>query len=59
MLKPADAVWQKPHRQKAETEKTDKTQSERFKETARKLSADENPHKFERAFRKLVPPNLA
>jgi len=35
--------------------KTDKRQSERFKETARKLGADESPERFEATFRKLVP----
>jgi hypothetical protein len=31
-------------------------QSERFKETARKLGADESGEAFERAFKKIVPP---
>ena len=35
---------------------TDKRQSERFRETARKLGADENEEAFERAFLKIVPP---
>ena len=36
--------------------KPDKEQIERFKETARKLGADEHVEVFERAFEKLVPP---
>jgi len=35
---------------------TDKEQSERFIETARRLEADESGRRFEEAFRKLVPP---
>jgi hypothetical protein len=31
-------------------------QSERFKETARKLGADETGKAFERAFEKIAPP---
>jgi hypothetical protein len=31
-------------------------QSERFKETARKLGADESGETFERTFEKIVPP---
>lgn len=38
-------------------EKPDKKpQSERFKETARALEADESGNLFERMFRKVVPP---
>lgn len=33
-----------------------KEQSERFKETARKLEADESGKPFERALKKIVPP---
>lgn len=38
----------KPKRKKPKN--TDKEQSERFKETARKLEADESGKRFERAF---------
>lgn len=34
---------------------SDKEQSERFKETAREIGADESGKEFERAFKKLVP----
>jgi hypothetical protein len=44
---------------KRKPQKTDKAQSERFKETARELGADENSAAFERAFRKIVPPHSA
>ena len=43
-------------KQKRRPEKTDKKESERFKETARALGADESPENFERVFEKLVPP---
>jgi hypothetical protein len=36
--------------------KTDKEQAERFKETARRLGVDETGEKFERDFKKIVPP---
>jgi hypothetical protein len=39
-----------------EPKMTKKEQYERFKETARKLGADESETAFERAFRKIVPP---
>lgn len=35
---------------------TDKKQSERFKETARKYGADENGLKFERAVTRILAP---
>ena len=35
---------------------TDKAQSERFIETARKLGVEETGEAFEDAFRKIVPP---
>jgi hypothetical protein len=34
----------------------DKMQTERFKETARKLGGNESRKEFERAFAKIVPP---
>jgi len=37
----------------------DKAQSERFKEAARNLGADESGEAFRRAFTKIVPPRLA
>jgi hypothetical protein len=39
--------------------KTDKQQSERFIETARKLGADETGRTFDKAFERVVPPKLA
>ena len=33
-----------------------KDQSQRFKDTAKRLGADESGETFERAFKKLVPP---
>ena len=35
---------------------TDKAQSERFRQTARKLRADEAVKRFEEVFEKIVPP---
>ena len=35
---------------------TDKEQSERFKETARELEADETGEQFEKALKKLMTP---
>lgn len=43
-------------KQKRPPGKTDKAQSERFRETARELDADESHESFEAAFGKLVPP---
>jgi hypothetical protein len=40
---------------KKQLELSDKEQSERFKETAREIGADESGKEFERAFKKLVP----
>jgi hypothetical protein len=42
-------------KQKRKPKITDKRQSERFRETARKHAADEDPEAFERAFDKLAP----
>jgi hypothetical protein len=42
----------KPKRKKL----TQKEQSERFRETARKLECDESEDALELAFRKIVPP---
>lgn len=36
--------------------KDEKPQSERFKEVARNIGADESGEKFERAVKKIVPP---
>jgi hypothetical protein len=41
-------------KQKRKPKITDKRQSERFRETARKLGADESEEAFDRAFRKIV-----
>jgi hypothetical protein len=46
-------------KQKRKPKITDKRQSERFRETARKLGADESEEAFDRAFRKIVPPKVA
>lgn len=43
-------------KQKRRPLKTDKKQSERFKEAARELGVDENTETLERVFEKLVPP---
>jgi hypothetical protein len=43
-------------KQKPPPKKTDKKQSERFKETARELGANESAEDFEVQFRKIVPP---
>jgi hypothetical protein len=48
---------EKPKRkQKTKSKLTDKEQSERFRETARKSGADMSVDKFERLFLKVVPP---
>jgi len=41
--------------QKPKPKLTDKEQSERFIETARKLDSDADPEKFEQLFKKMVP----
>lgn len=42
---------------KPETRKSgEKSQSERFVDTAKELGADESGEAFERAFKKVVPP---
>jgi hypothetical protein len=43
-----------PKKKKAKPKLTDKEQSERFKETARNLGADESGKEFEQAFSKIV-----
>jgi hypothetical protein len=43
-------------KQKRRPKLTDKKQSERFKEAARELGADEGSDALERVFEKLVPP---
>jgi hypothetical protein len=45
----------KPKQQK-KTKATDKRQSERFLETARKLGANQSMEEFEKTFKKIVPP---
>jgi hypothetical protein len=45
-----------PPKRKPRRKMTKAEQSERFKETARKLGADETGEEFERVFRKIVPP---
>jgi hypothetical protein len=47
-----DRVGEKP---KKRIPKTDRDQSERFKEAARKLGANERMEDFEEKFRKIVP----
>jgi hypothetical protein len=44
-----------PKKAKPKPKLTDKEQSERFKETARKLGVDESGKAFERAIEKIVP----
>lgn len=46
-------------KQKRKPKMTDKRQSERFRETARKLGANESEEAFDRAFRKIVQPKTA
>lgn len=41
---------------KPEKDASEKPQSERFKETAKKLEADKSGNLFERALRAIVPP---
>lgn len=43
-----------PKKQKAKPKLTDKEQSERFIETARKLRVDESGESFERAVKKVL-----
>ena len=43
-----------PKKKKAKPKLTDKEQSERFKEAARKLGVDESGEAFERAFSKIA-----
>ena len=43
-----------PKKKPAKPKLSDKEQSERFKQTARELGADEDPKHFERAFRAVV-----
>jgi hypothetical protein len=45
-----------PPKRKPRRKMTKAEQSERFKETARKLGADESGEAFERAFKKIAPP---
>jgi hypothetical protein len=43
-----------PKKKKAKPKLTDKEQSERFKQAARELGADESGEEFERAFTKVA-----
>lgn len=45
-----------PKKTKPKPKLAEKEQSERFKETARQLGADESGEEFEKAFRKLTSP---
>jgi hypothetical protein len=45
-----------PPKRKPRRKMTKAEQSERFKETARRLEADESGESFERAFRHMVQP---
>ena len=45
-----------PKKAKPKPKMTDKKQSERFIETARKLGVDESGKSFVQAFEKIVPP---
>lgn len=42
--------------EKSKKPKDKRTQSERFKDTAEELGADESGEAFERAFKKITPP---
>jgi hypothetical protein len=46
-----------PKKKKAKPKLTDKEQSERFIETARRLHAEDGGEKFEEVFRKIVRPH--
>lgn len=46
-----------PKKKKAKPKLTDKEQSERFRQTARELDADESGEEFDRLFKKIVIPN--
>ena len=43
-----------PKKKKAKPKLSDKEQSERFKEAARKLGVDESGEQFERVFKKIA-----
>jgi hypothetical protein len=43
---------------KPKPKKRDIAQSQRFKEAARAIGADESGQAFDRAFRKIVPPKI-
>jgi hypothetical protein len=43
-----------PKKKKAKPKLTDKEQSERFKEAARRLGVDESGEAFEKAFKKIT-----
>ena len=44
-----------PKKKKAKPKLTDKEQSERFRETARELGADESGEEFESALQRVLP----
>jgi len=46
-----------PKKKKAKPKLSDKEQSERFIQTARKLRVDESGENFEKTFRAVVKPN--
>lgn len=48
------AQRQKAKPKRKSPKSTDKTQSERFIETARKIAADESGKEFERVFKKII-----
>lgn len=48
-----------PKKAKPKSELDDKEQSERFKQTARKLGVDESGVHFEKAVKKILPSKLA
>jgi hypothetical protein len=48
-----------PKKAKPKPKLTDKEQSERFKQTARALGADESGKEFERVFKAVVPSHKA
>ncbi len=48
-----------PKKKKAKPKLTDKEQSERFKQTARELGADESGKAFESAFERMIKRTVA
>jgi hypothetical protein len=47
-----------PKKKKAKPKLTDKEQSERFIEAAREIGFEDDSSRFEKVFKKLVPPKV-